>query len=363
MTASEPHSPRAIVHLDLDAFYASVEVLDDSSLEGKPVIVGGRPEERGVVATASYPARAYGIHSAMPTARALRLCPQAILLPPRHERYSLFSRRVMEIVHQASPVMEQVSVDEAYLDLTDHVDAWDDAVEVARRVQRRVKDEVKLSASLGVAINKLVAKVASDQHKPGGLTVVRPGEEAAFLAPLSVRVLWGIGPKTAARLAELGVTTVGELAQAADEELRSRFGRHGAEMVRQAQGIDDRPVIVEHGARSISQEVTFARDVADRQALKRQLWRSSRGVAAQLKQAGLVAGTVAIKLRYADFTTLTRQLTLAVATDDEVEIYAVALRLLERAWDPGQPVRLLGVAGRNLGAPTGQLPLWSDKQG
>jgi DNA polymerase-4 len=363
MTTSESHSPRAIVHLDLDAYFAAVEVLDDSSLEGKPVIVGGRPEERGVVATASYPARTYGIHSAMPTARALRLCPQAILLPPRHERYGFFSRRVMEIVRQASPVMEQVSVDEAYLDLTGQVDAWDDAVEVARQVQRRVKDEVKLSASLGVAINKLVAKVASDRHKPGGLTVVRPGEEAAFLAPLSVRVLWGIGPKTAARLAELGVTTVGELAQVAEEELRSRFGRHGAEMMRQAQGIDDRPVIVEHEARSISQEMTFARDVADRQALKRQLWRSSQGVAAQLKEAGLVAGTVAIKLRYADFSTLTRQLTLAVATDDEVEIYRIALQLLERAWQPEQPVRLLGVAGRNLGAPTGQLPLWSDKQG
>ena len=349
MTTSEPQPLRAIVHLDLDAFFAAVEVLDNSALENKPVIVGGRPEERGVVATASYPARAYGVHSAMPTAQALRLCPQAILLPPRHGRYHELSQQVMEIVRRASPVMEQVSVDEAYLDLTGRVAAWDEAVEVAREVQRRVKDEVRLSASLGVACNKLVAKVASDQHKPGGLTVVRPGEEAAFLAPLSVRVLWGIGPKTAARLAEMDVTTVGELVRAAEEELRSRFGRHGAEMVRQAQGIDDRPVIVEHEARSISQEVTFARDVADRQALKQQLWRSSKGVAAQLKQAGLVAGTVAIRLRYADFTTLTRQSTLAVATDDAVDIYRVALRLLERAWEPGQPVRLLGVAGRRPG--------------
>jgi hypothetical protein len=194
MTRSADHPIPQILHVDMDAFFVSVEELFDPSLKGKPVVVGGELEwrqgrwaaPRGVAAAASYAARRYGIHSAMPTARALRLCPQAILLPPRHERYGLFSRQVMEIVRQASPVMEQVSVDEAYLDLTDQVDAWDDAVEVARQVQRRVKDEVQLSASLGVAINKLVAKVASDRDKPGGLTAVRPGEEAAFLAPLPV---------------------------------------------------------------------------------------------------------------------------------------------------------------------------------
>jgi DNA polymerase-4 len=358
-----PDRPRAIIHLDLDAFYASVEVLKNPALEKKPVIVGGRPEERGVVSTASYEARKYGVRSAMPTARALQLCPQAVLLPPRHEVYGDYSRRVMAIVRQASPVVEQVSVDEAYLDVSAQVEAWDDAVDQAREMQRRVVDEVELSASLGVATNKLVAKVASDQHKPGGLTVVRPGEEAAFLAPLPVRVLWGIGPKTAARLAELSVTTVGDLAQVAEEVLRARFGRHGAAMARHAQGMDDRAVVTEREARSISREVTFARDVADRAALEGQLKRSSEGVAAQLKRAGLAAGTVAIKLRYADFFTLTRQMTLAVATDDGDEIYNIALRLLGRVWQPGQRVRLLGVAGRNLGAPTGQLPLWVEEQG
>jgi DNA polymerase-4 len=350
--------PRAIVHLDLDAFFAAVEVLDDPDLAGKPVLIGGRPEERGVVAAASYPARAFGVHSAMPMYQALKLCPGAVVLPPRHGRYREYSRRVMAILHQMSPLVEQMSVDEAYLDLTDQVAAWDEGVELARRLQDRVQDNVGLSASLGVATNKLVAKVASDQDKPGGLTVVRPGEEAAFLAPLPVRVLWGVGPVTAGKLAKAGVTTVGQLAQVSEEELRARFGRHGAAMARQARGIDDRPVVTEHETKSVSQEQTFARDISDAEALKGQVWRLSQGVSRRLKKAGLAAGTVAIKLRYADFTTLTRQMTLMVPTDDEREIYRAALALLKRAWDREEPVRLLGVAGRHLSPPPGQLSLW-----
>ena len=348
---------RAIIHLDMDAFFAAVEVLESPDLADKPVVVGGRPEERGVVAAASYPARAFGVRSAMPMARALRLCPRAVILPPRHDAYRTYSRQVMAILHEASPLVEQMSVDEAYLDLTDQVDEWEEAVGIARRLQARVRDEVGLSSSLGVATNKLVAKVASDRDKPGGLTVVRPGEEAAFLAPLPVRVLWGVGPVTAQKLAEMGVDTVGELAQVGEEGLVARFGKHGAEMARQARGVDERPVTTEHERKSISQETTFTRDLRSVDALKRQLWRLSRGVAHYLKRTELAAGTVAIKLRYADFTTLTRQMRLAVPTDDEREIYRAALVLLQRAWERGKAVRLLGVAARNLCPPAGQLPL------
>lgn len=359
---SDPHDasdrPRAIVHLDLDAFFAAVEVLDNPALDGLPLIVGGRPEERGVVSTASYEARAYGIRSAMPTVRALQLCPEAIVLPPRHGRYHEFSRQVMAILYETSPLVEQISIDEAFVDVTDTIPQWDDAIRIAREVQQRVRDEVELSASLGVATNKLVAKVASDRDKPGGLTVVRPGEEAQFLAPLPVRVLWGIGPVTAGKLAEMGVTTVGELAQVSEDRLREHFGRQGAAMAQHARGVDMRPVVTEYERKSISQELTFARDVAHWDALKRYLWRMSQRVAEMLKSDGLAAGTVSIKLRYADFSTLTRQMSLPVPTDDPIEIYRVALLLLERAWQHGRPVRLLGVGGHNLSAPSAQLTLW-----
>ncbi|MBN1642003.1 MAG: DNA polymerase IV [Anaerolineae bacterium] len=347
--------PRAIVHLDLDAFFAAVEVLDDPSLRDKPLVVGGRPEERGVVATASYPARAFGIHSAMPTYRALELCPELIVVPPRHDVYRRHSRRVMSLLREAAPLVEQTSVDEAYLDLSDVVVEWEEAVERARALQQQVLEEAKLSASLGVAQNKLVAKVASDRDKPGGLTVVRPGEEAAFLAPLPVRVLWGIGAVTAERLGEMGVVTVGDLAQVPPEELVARFGKPGRAMVRHAQGIDNSPLVAEWEAKSVSQERTFVRDLRRLDALKRQLWRMCQGVSRRLRRADLAAGTIAIKMRYADFSTLTRQMSLMLPTDDEVEIYRVALILLERTWEPGRPVRLLGVAGHHLAPPPGQL--------
>lgn len=349
--------PRAIVHLDLDAFFASVEVLENPNLAGKPVVVGGRPEERGVVAAASYPARAFGVHSAMPMARALALCPQLVILPVRHSLYHRYSERVMAILHEASPLVEQMSIDEAYLDLTGQVPAWEETVEAARRLQARVRDEVGLSASLGVAANKVVAKVASGHDKPGGLTVVRPGEEAAFLAPLPVQTLPGVGPATAQKLAELGVTTIGDLARLPEADLRARFGRPGADLLLRARGIDDQPVVTEHELRSISQEVTFSRDLADLETMRRQLWQLSREVGQRLKEVGMAAGTVAIKLRYADFTTLTRQMSLAVPAGDEQGVYRAAQVLLDRAWQRGRPVRLLGVAARGLSAPPGQLPL------
>jgi DNA polymerase-4 len=346
---------RAIVHLDLDAFFAAVEVLENPQLSGKPVIIGGR--RRGVVAAASYAAREYGIRSAMPVYQALERCPQAILLPPRHSLYRDYSRRVMAILSDTTPVMEQMSVDEAYLDVTDQIAAWLDAVDVARGLQTQVRDEIGLSASLGVATNKLLAKVASDHDKPGGLTVVRPGEEAAFLAPLSVRVLWGVGPITQRKLATMGIETVGELAQIPAWRLRERFGSHGAEMARQANGIDARPVATEHERKSVSQERTFHRDLRDEQALRRKLWDLSQSVAEHLQSTDLATTTVAVKLRYSDFTTITRQTTLDVPTNDAKRIYRVARALLHHAWDQARPVRLLGICAQTLCPPVEQLPL------
>ena len=357
MRGNTSDPPRSIVHLDLDAFFAAVEVLENPSLTGKPVLVGYRPEERGVVATASYPARAFGIHSAMPMGRALALCPQAIILPPRHGLYHRYSERVMAILRDTSPLVEQMSVDEAYLDLTSQVLEWEEGVAIARGLQARVLEETGLTASLGVAANKLVAKVASGHKKPSGLTVVMPGHEAEFLAPLPVQVIPGIGPVAAQRLAELGVTMVGHLVQVPEAELRSRFGRYGGELALLARGVDDSPLVSEHELKSVSQETTFSRDLAGEQPLRKELWHLSRGVSRRLKEAGVTAGTVVIKLRYSDFTTLTRQMRLAVPTDDEREIYGAARALLDRAWQPGRPVRLLGVAGRHLVPPVGQLPL------
>jgi DNA polymerase-4 len=348
---------RAILHLDLDAFYTAVEILENPELDGKPVVVGGHPGERGVVVSASYAARAYGVHSAMPVSRALSLCPKAVVVPPRHHLYSEYSRRVMDILRQISPLFEQMSIDEAYLDVTEGTLEWEDAVEMARELQRRVLEETGLSASLGVATNKLIAKVASDRDKPGGLTVVRPGDEARFLAPLPVRVLWGVGPVMARKLGEMGVTSVGDLAQISEAELRLRFGSQGAALFRQAQGIDRRAVVTEREIKSVSQERTFRRDIADEEVLHDQLWRLSQKVAKRLRRKELAAGTVAIKLRYADFSTLTRQMSLSVPTDDEHAIFRAARTLLERSWQRGRPVRLLGVATRRLCAPPGQLPL------
>lgn len=350
-------APRCVLHVDLDAFFAAVEVLENPALAGKPLVVGGRPEERGVVATASYPARAFGIHSAMPMARALALCPQLIIVPARHGVYHTYSERVMAVFRDTTPLVEPMSIDEAYLDVTAGLAAWEQGIDVARGVQDRVRSEVGLSASVGVAANKLVAKIASGHHKPAGLTVVRPGDEAAFLAPLPVRAIPGVGPVGEGRLAELGVSTVAGLALVPEDELRARFGRWGPELLLLARGIDDRPVVTEHELKSVSQETTFSRDLAAEEALHHELWRLSRGVGRRLKNAGVAAGTVAIKVRYSDFSTLSRQMRLAVPTDDEREIYRAALALLRRAWQPGRPVRLLGVGGHHLVPPPGQMGL------
>lgn len=352
-----PDRTRAIIHLDLDAFYAAVEILENPELADQPVLVGGLPGGRGVIASASYAARAFGVRSAMPTSRALALCPKAIVLRPRFSVYHDYSRRVMQTIHNTSRRVEQVGIDEAYLDVTEQIAAWEAAIKVAEQLQSQVQENIGLSASLGVATNKLVAKIASDHNKPRGLTVVRPGEEAHFLAPLSVRVLWGVGPVMARKLGELGVTKVGHLVTLPHSELRRRFGRQGAVLAQRAKGIDNRPVVSERQPKSVSQERTFGSDLSDPQALEQQLEKMSRKVADRLKSKGLASGTIAIKLRYSDFTTLTRQMTLDVPTNSEQLIFRSAQTLLHRARQPGRPVRLLGVAARRLTRPAGQMPL------
>jgi nucleotidyltransferase/DNA polymerase involved in DNA repair len=315
-----------------------------------------------VVATASYAARKYGVRSAMPMARALQLCPDAIVLSPRHSTYRKYSRQVMDLLCQVTDQVEQTSIDEAYLDLSAQVAEWGKGTEIARGLQRQVHSEVGLTASLGVATNKLIAKVASDYEKPKGLTIVRPGEEAAFLAPLPVRLLWGIGPVTAGKLAEMGVITVGDLTAIPEADLYARFGKHGRAMARHARGIDRRAVQTERETKSISQERTFSRDLADKAEIEGELQRLSQGVSQRLQAAELAACTLALKLRYANFETLTRQTTLEVATNDAQTIYRTALLLLQRAWQRGRAVRLLGVGGHRLVPPptqqSRQLPLW-----
>ncbi len=358
---------RKILHLDLDAFFCAVEELRNPSLQGKPFAVGGSPERRGVVASCSYPARAYGVHSAMPMAQAVRLCPDLIIV--RHSRgvYSDASRQVMARVRELTPLVEQLSIDEAFLDVSDLPDSME---AIARRLQARIREDLHLPCSLGGATNKLVAKIANDVGKsragkrdyPNAITIVPPGQEAAFLAPLPVRALWGVGPKTEERLHALGIFTIGQLAAYPEKELGRLFGQHGWDLARRARGIDHRAVAVQRGqAKSISKETTFARDVADGRALRSTLRRLAASVARSMRRKGYQGRTVKLKLRLSDFTTLTHQTTLARPTDDEQVIAKAVLTLFENLWEPGQLVRLVGVGVTNLQKGLVQLRLWEDQ--
>ncbi len=347
--------PRTIIHVDLDAFFCSVEELLDPSLKGTAFAVGGAADERGVISTASYAARKFGVHSALPTARALRLCPQLKLLPGRHKLYSEYSRKVMAFFDQETPISEQISIDEAFLDFSGDQRPGG---AIAATLQARIAEEVGLPSSFGVASNKLVAKIATNVGKPKGLMVVPPGQEAAFLAPLPMAMLWGVGPKTQARLAELGLRTIGDLARWPAADLEQRFGAWGADLARHARGLDERPVETEREAKSISKEITFARDVGDRAALRHNLMEMSDQVAGALRRQGLVARTVKLKLRWPPFETITRQTTLPQPTDLEADIFGAAFALFEAAWGRGRPVRLLGVGVAGLQTPARQLGLF-----
>jgi DNA polymerase IV len=339
-----------VAHLDLDAFFAAVEELEDPSLRSKPLIVGGDPHGRGVVATANYVARAYGIHSAMSAAEALRRCPQAVFVRPRHSLYRDYSRAVWESVRAIVPTIERTGLDEGYLDLGEVAADFLRARELAEAVQTAVRGTTSLTCSLGVAASKVVAKVGSDARKPGGITVVLPGREAAFLGPLPVRKLPGVGPRSAERLARAGVDTVGALAALEDAELRALLpGKVGRLLRDRARGID--PRVLEHGVEriSISNEETFPRDIADRRQLHAELRRMSERLAEHLRRDGQSARTVTTKLRYPDFSIRTRSLTLDQPLDDAQTIGDVACRLLDRALDerPGA-LRLVGVGVKGL---------------
>lgn len=339
---------RRILHVDLDCFYVSVERLLDPSLAGKPVLVGGDPSSRGVVASASYEARAFGVHSAMPMAQALRLYPSAVVIRWRHDLYRDYSHQVMDILHEITPIVEQLSIDEAYLDVTNIGEEWQSAEEIAARTQRRLKQELGLPSSWGVATNKLVAKIASDQDKPEGMVVVPPGSEAEFLAPLPVEALWGVGPVTGERLRKMGASTIGELAQLDAGLLERAFGVHGPQLARRSRGIDDRPVVTERVRKSVSQENTFSRDVSDRDRLVAVIQKQSARVAGSLQKHDQRARTITLKLRRPDFSTVTRSRTVHVATDDAGTIAQVATDLFDREWRRGEPIRLIGVRAGNL---------------
>lgn len=359
---------RTIIHLDLDAFFCAVEELLNPALRGKPFAVGGRPEQRGVVSSCSYAARQAGVRSALPMSQALRMCPGLIIVSQEHSRYGEWSRKVMAIVHTLSPLVEQISIDEAFIDISDLRDNPPEVI--ARRLQQQIGDELGLPCSVGVASNKLVAKIATEVGKhaargpdyPRALTVVPPGHEAAFLAPLPVSMLWGVGPKTEARLAEVGIRTIGDLAGWPEGELSARFGEHGREMSRHARGLDERPVVTEHETKSISQETTFSRDVSDDKALEKTLRELSAEVARRLRKGGLAGATVKLKIRWPNFTTLTRQVTLSTPADQDDVIAETAISLMHKVRHPGQPVRLIGVGVSGLGEPVRQLSLWDAAQ-
>lgn len=339
---------RAILHADLDAFYASVEVLDDPSLRGKPVIVGGDPDARGVVSAASYEARRFGVHSAMPLRTAKRLCPHGVFLPGRFDRYHDLSRQVMAVFASYTPLVEPISLDEAFLDVTGSRAAFGDGETIARGVKERILAEAGLVVSVGVATNKLCAKVASDLRKPDALVVVPPGGEAAFLAPLPVTRLWGVGPQVRQALSDYGVVTIGQLAAMPEATLRRRFGTHGAELRLRAQGVDPSQVVPTHAPKSVGHEITFDHDVTDPARLEATLLDLAESVASRLRKHHLAAGAVQLKLRYEGFDTITRQAQLDHQAREAEPLYQLGVTLLRRAATPERAVRLIGLTAINL---------------
>ena len=354
---------RKILHLDLDAFYCAVEELQDPSLRGLAFAVGGKPDQRGVVSSCSYAARRFGVRSALPMSQAIRLCPNLVIRPPQFKAYHAASEQVMTRLHNLTPFVEQISIDEAFLDVTMLPDS---AEVIARRLQAQINSELGLPCSLGVASNKLVAKIANNIGKdragkdapPNAIMVIVSGTEAEFLAPLATRELWGVGPKTAEQLAKLGIKTIGDIARYPENRLIRQFGKHGEELAQRSKGIDTRPVETDSETKSVSKETTFNQDLRDAEALQRTLRGLSDGVGRQLRKNGLSGTTVKIKLRWSDFTTLTRQVTLSHPTQHDNEIYEAALELFSRTWIKGRAVRLIGVGVSGFEGGAFQTGLW-----
>jgi len=346
-----PAAPRRIVHIDMDAFYASVEQRDDERLRGRAVAVGGTADARGVVMAASYEARAFGVRSAMPTVRALRLCPHLLVVPPDFARYRAVSQQVMEILRSCTPLVEPLSLDEAYLDVT--ANRWNEplAANVARMLKARIRDETGLTASAGVAPNKFLAKIASGWRKPDGLTVIAPERVEHFLQQLPVEALWGVGPVTAKKLHALGIVRLVDVRSADEERLRREIGSLAGWLRRLAHGDDPRPVVPDRPWKSRSCETTYTEDLRDLREARAEVARLAGRVAAMLSRRNLRARTVTLKVRYSDFTTVTRSHTAPAATSDEEEIASRALALLERTQAGERPIRLLGVGAHGLSQP------------
>jgi len=347
---------RRIIHVDMDAFYASVEQRDRPELRGRPVIVGADPRGRGVVSAASYEARRFGVHSAMPIGRAARLCPTGVFLRVDMDKYADISRQIMAMLREFTPLVEPLSIDEAFLDVTASRELFGDGAAIARRIKARIRDTVALNASVGVASNKFVAKIASDLEKPDGLVMVPPGAEAAFLAPLPISRLWGVGKVTGAALESMGVRAIGQLAVMPESHLRARFGDSAGPLKRLAVGIDDRPVEPWAPPKSMGAEETFGRDHSDIDQLRATLRGQAERVARELRADGYAGRTVTLKLRFADFSTITRRHTVE-PTQDGLRIYREASALLDRI-ALRQAVRLIGLSVSELGrAGEGQLSL------
>ena len=363
--ANDPRH-REIIHLDLDAFYASVEMLDNPEIAGKPVIVGGGGK-RGVVTAASYEARKFGVHSAQPVATARRLCPDGVFLPVRMGRYKEMSDRVFEIFRRFSPLVEALSIDEGFLDVTGTERLFGGALEVARKIKEAVASETGLTVSAGVAASKFVAKIASDMNKPDGLTVVPRGKEKEFLGPLPVGKLWGVGKVTETALHRMGVKTIGDLASVPAENLKKRFGKHGLHLHRLANGIDDREVEPEHEVKSIGHEDTYDEDIRDREAIGKELLSLAHRVSSRLRRKGFRGRTVTLKVKYHDFTQVTRAATLPSPTDDGATIYRTVIPLLKKTEAGRRPVRLLGISVSHFGEKRfpreewGQIPLFGQR--
>ncbi|MEA3356736.1 MAG: DNA polymerase IV [Candidatus Bipolaricaulota bacterium] len=352
---------RKIAHVDMDAFYAAVEQLDHPAYRGQPVIVGGLGS-RGVVATASYKARTYGITSAMPMSRARRLCPSGIYLAPRFHRYRELSAKLQQIFLSYTPIVEMISLDEAFLDLTDSELAFGPAGEVAQRIKRHVTETTGLTCSVGLAHNRFVAKLASELQKPNGLVLIEPGQVAEILAPLPVGMIWGVGKVTEQRLHDLGLRTIRALRAAPIELLVREFGMNGRKLFRLARGEDDTPVLPYREAKSLSRELTLVEDIHNLERIEQLLRGLARKVAAQLRAEKLQGRTVCIKVRFPDFHTITRQVSLGVMTDSPCLIEAISLDLLRQRVDlAGKGVRLLGVGVSNLSVSSPrQLSLFED---
>jgi nucleotidyltransferase/DNA polymerase involved in DNA repair len=355
--------PRTILHVDMDAFFAAVEQRDRPELRGRPVIIGADPKGgrgRGVVSTASYEARRFGVGSAMPISEAWRRCPHGVYLHPDIEKYARESERIMEVFHRFTDVVEPVSIDEAFLDVTGSARAMGSGEQIAGKLKQGIRDETMLTASVGVATSKLVAKVASDMRKPDGLVVVPPGEEAAFLAPLPVRRLWGVGPKMEETLAKLGVVTIGDLAALDPARLERRLGTHGHDLQRLARGEDDRPVVAEGpGAKSLGQEHTYGRDTSDPERLRATLLHLADAVAGRLRSHGLRARTITLKYRDEDFHTTTHARTLPQGTDSGNALFRVAHELFSEVHRE-KKVRLLGIYASHFGEARPQLSLFEE---